>query len=252
MTEPQTSKPRRIHRAKGAPAKVQANRGPAADPSKPLAAANRELFSQYVARGDKLQDAYRLAGYRGNPRSQRHLRAQPDVSNRISWLLNKRIEDDTAARHKRERRVPQRQERVLREFERLAFSDIRDLIQWDKRPMLDEDGQVTGFQDELVMRPSRLLTGDQAAAVRSVSMRNGSVRLNPHDKLGALRELAKLLNMFPKDEPAPVLQAVTVNQVNVGETPALEAARRLAFALAKLGQQAPLVIDHAPDAGQKR
>ena len=43
--------------------------------------------------------------------------------------------------------------------------------------------------------------------------------------------MAKILGIY---QEAPAVQAVTVNQVNVGGDNALEAARRLAFALAKL------------------
>ena len=56
-------------------------------------------------------------------------------------------------------------------------------------------------------------------------------KFETHDKLGALEKLAKILGIY---QEAPAVQAVTVNQVNVGGDNALEAARRLAFALAKL------------------
>ena len=70
------------------------------------------------------------------------LRHKPAIDARVSWLLAKRIEDD-AARHKAEKKIPDARERVIRELERLAFSDVRDWVQWDKRAILGDDGGVT-------------------------------------------------------------------------------------------------------------
>ena len=133
------------------------------NPSKPLNKPSREIFAQMVAQGLPIAIAYERAGYSGGAVSRSQLRRAADVEARVSWLLAKRIEDDTRARHKAEKKIPDARERVIRELERLAFNDIRDLVQWEKRAVLDDDGQVVGFEDIMVVKPSRLLTPDQAA-----------------------------------------------------------------------------------------
>jgi len=146
----------------------------------------------------------------------------------VSWLLAHRVEADTRARHKAEKKIPDTRERVIRELERVAFNDVRDLVQWDKRAVLDDDGQVVGFEDFMVVRPSRLMTPDQAASVRSITTKAGQLKFETHDKLGALEKLAKVLGIHQEPALPPVSQSMTVNQVHFSGDNALEAARRLA------------------------
>jgi hypothetical protein len=205
------------------------------DPSKPLAKPSRELFAQDVAAGTPVKDAYLRAGYKGSAVSRYELRRCADIDARVNWLLAKRIEDDTRARHKAEKKIPDTRERVIRELERVAFNDIRDLVQWERRAIV-EDGQVVGFEDIMVVKPSRLMTPDQASSVRSVTTKAGQLKFETHDKLGALEKLAKVLGLYVEPAAPPVSQSVTVNQLNFNSNNAFEAARRLAFALAKVAQ----------------
>ena len=95
--------------------------------------------------------------------------------------------------------------------------------------MVDDAGNVVGFEDAVTPTPSHRLKAGQAASVKSVSMRPSGLKVELHDKLAALDKLGRLLGLFQDAAPAP---SVTVNQMNVGEQPALELARKLAFALA--------------------
>ena len=74
------------------------------------------------------------------------------------------------------------------------------------------------------------------------------LKIEAHDKLGALEKLAKVLGLYQEPAaPAPV-QSVTLNQINFNSDNALEAARRLAFALAKaaqMDQNRGLLVGHA-------
>ncbi len=140
--------------------------------------------------------------------------------------------------------------RLIRELERLAYADARDVVQWDRKPQLDDQGNVVGFIDEMNVTPSHLLTKDAAAQIRSITTKSGMLKVEVHDKLTALRDLAKVLGLLQDAAPPPPSN-VTVNQVNIGDN-ALEAARRLAFALEKAAQAAPLLtVDHALDAERK-
>ena len=73
-----------------------------------------------------------------------------------------------------------------------------------------------------------------------MTTKSGSLKIDVHDKLNALEKLGKALGLF--QDAAPV-QNVTVTQLNVsGPDTALEAARRLAFAIAaaqRAAKQAP-------------
>ena len=199
-----------------------------------------------VAQGVPVKDAYARAGYKGNDQSRSDLRRSFDVDARVKWLLMRRVEADTEARHKSEKKRGDLKDRVLEELARVALSDARDLVQWDREPILDEQGNVQGFRDVMTATPSRKLSRSQAAAVRSVTTKSGALKIDVHDKLAALDKLARALGLFT--DSAPVSQSITVNQVNVGEVQALEAARRVAFLLSQASpasEAAPL-IEHEP------
>jgi len=206
----------------------------AIDPSKPLRVAQRELFAQMVASGVPVKDAYRRANYSGGDDARWDLRRSVDVDLRVNWLLQERIRRDTERRHRSEKKLDDIRMRVLRELERVAFTDVRDLTQWDRKSVIGDDGTVQGFRDELMPTPSHMLTAAQAAAIRCITTKGGALKIDVHDKLVALDKLARALGLF--QDAAPAASSVTVNQVNVGESTALEAARRLAFALAKASQ----------------
>src|SRR5271155_3546948 len=154
----------------------------AVDPSKPLSNARRELFAQMIAEGEPAQVAYRRAGYTGGDDARWDLRRSTEVDLRVNWLLEERIKEQTRARHRREKKVDDLRTRVLRELERVAFADARDVVQWDRQPRLDDDGDVIGFVDELIPTPSRLLTKDQVAQVKRVTRKAGDITFEAHDK----------------------------------------------------------------------
>lgn len=217
------------------------NQGPVINPAKPLSVVSREIFAQAIAAGQKAHDAYKLAGYKGEPVSRYRLRASKDVDDRINWLLKKRIEDDSKARQRRERRVPILQDRVTRELERVAFGDIRSVIQWRRIPRFDDEGALIGYEDEAVLTPSGLMNADAAAMIKSVSATKHGVKVDTVGKLEALDKLAKICGMYQPD--APLAASVTNNSltVNVGSDNALDAARRLAFALHKAALAGPMI-----------
>ena len=202
------------------------------NPAVPLALPNRELFAQAVASGVPVQAAYERAGFTGNKTTRSHLRHDPQVDARVTWLLTDRIRADTAARHRREKPLADLRARVVRELERVAFADLRNVVQWERRPVVDSEGNVVRFEDAMIPTPSRLLSADAAAAVRGVTTKSGALRIELADKLQALDKLGRMFGLFQDVAPAA---NVTVNQLNLNNGPdtALEAAKRLAFALAK-------------------
>ena len=211
---------------------------PQFDPSKPLANVRHERFCWAIAQGHRLGPAYEIAGFEGkSPRLPWQLRHKPFIEARVNWLLEQRIEADTRARHPKEKKIADLKSRLIRELERIAFSDPRDIVQWERVPVLDTEGVVLGWRDEVIATPSRLLGAEQAAQVRSVTTKSGALKIETHDKLAALDKLARILGAY-QEPPTPPASSVTVNQMNVGSGSlnALEAVRRLAFALAKAQQ----------------
>jgi hypothetical protein len=222
----------------------RANKGPNANPSKPLSNANRELFAQAIAKGIKSELAYKDAGYKGNSNSRRVLRTAKDIDGRIAFLLDNRIANDTKLRHKREQPQTDRKARIISQLEHIAFSDIRDAIQWRRVPIINDDGDVTGFENVMTFTPSDKLTKAQSAGLKKIGSKGGELNVEWHDPIAALEKLAKIEGLF-QDGPSTVTTNNTVNQVNFGQTPALEAVRRLAFAIQK-AQHSQQLIDVTP------
>jgi hypothetical protein len=100
------------------------------DPSKPLANVRRERFCWAIAQGHRLGPAYELAGFAGkSPRLPWQLKHEPCIEARVSRLLEQRIEADTRARHRADEKIDDARLRLIRELERMAYSDARDLAQ---------------------------------------------------------------------------------------------------------------------------
>ena len=218
-------------------------------PSRPLPEPRRELFAQAIARGVPVRDAYVQAGYKGEDRSSLHqARWNPAVAARVEWLLSERVNAETRRRHAKENSVEDIRIRAMRRLEAMALGDRRDLIQWGRKPVVNSDGDVTGFVDDLALTPSDKLTADQAALVKGVFMKSGQLRVEMVPQLEALRDLMKSLGMLQDSAPPPP-STVNIGQINVGND-AVEAVRRVAFLLAAADNApkplAPLTIEHVP------
>lgn len=228
--------------------RYKSNFGPDANPQFPLSMANRELFAQLIAKGTKIADAYREAGYKGKDEARRALRAQRDIDSRIMFLLDRRIVDDAKARHKRDKPTLDRKSRILAELEALAFSDLRDVIQWTTEPTFDDDGNQTGFKPKATLTPSHLLTPAQAASIKRVFFKAGELNVEWQDKSQALEKLAKIEGLFT-DGPSILNDNRSQTVINVGADNAREAIKRLAFALAKAKEHqelsAPMIVSYA-------
>jgi hypothetical protein len=214
------------------------------DPSKPLANVRHERFCCAVVQGHRLGNAYEIAGFSGkSPRLPWELRHMPCVDARIRWLLTDRIESEAAIRGRAFEKELDARTRLIRELEAVAYVDLGDIVQWDRHPQFDSEGELIGWKDSVEITPSRLLTRAQRAVVKSITKhttKNGTtLRIDTNGKLEALAQLARVLGLAALDTPQTVNGTqVNVQQVNVnaGEVTALEAARRLAFALEKAKQ----------------
>jgi len=97
-------------------------------------------------------------------------------------------------------------ERVVLEYARLAFSDLRQVVSWNEYGVS--------------LRDSGSLSDEAAAAVQQVTetitrLEEGGTTIRRqvklHDKLGALRDLGRHLGLFGKEGPSPVNVNVKVD-----------------------------------------
>jgi phage terminase small subunit len=106
-------------------------------------------------------------------------------------LVNVGVQEAIAkAMSKRSKKVEITQERVLLEFARVAFGDIRKVMSWG------EEGVTLKSSDEL--------SDDDAAIVSEVSEtateKGRNLKLKTHDKMKALEMVARHLGMFINKE----------------------------------------------------
>jgi len=155
------------------------------------------------------------------------------------------VRASTKARERSETKIEDARLRLIREFDRVAYSSTGDVVAWDRKPVIGQDGSVEGFTDELTATPSARLPRGTMAAITSVTTKSGTPKIDLHDKINAMNSLAKILGMTV--DAAPVQQSLTVNTINVGDVHALEVARRVAFLLGTAGASIKLkTIEHEP------
>lgn len=219
------------------------------DPSKPLANVKHERFCCAIVQGHRLGPAYEIAGFAGkSPRLPWQLRHKPVIDARIRWLLVDRIEFEAAIRGRALEKEMDARTRLIRELEAIAYVDPGDIMQWNRDPQFDDAGNLVGYRDRLEITPSHLLTKAQRAAVKSVTKhttKSGTtLRIDTQGKIEALGQLARILGVTQPDAPASTVNNTQVNvaQVNINpETNALEAMRRLAFAIEKTARAMPQI-----------
>jgi phage terminase small subunit len=127
----------------------------------------------------------------------------PRTAGQTGFDLLKKPEIQAAIQDAKQRRAARTEitaDKVLREYGRLAFSDLRRAVKWNARRV------------ELV--DSETLDPDAAAAVAEVSLtKDGAVRVKLHSKTHALEALARHLGLFDPqadadpDETARAIQA---------------------------------------------
>lgn len=141
--------------------------------------------------------AARRAGYSSRTADQQGFRL----------LRNDQVRRGIAARRQQlAEKLHVKQERVLRELARIAFSDLADVARWGP--------------DGMVLLDSARLSADVRAAVESVRQtetgHGGSVAVKLHDKVRALDLLARHLGMYPEPPPAQIQALVPVQIIVSG------------------------------------
>ena len=219
--------------------------------SKPLSNARREAFAQAVARGATLANAYKAAGFKGADHNAKahgfQIRHAPDVDARVDAILKERVNADARAFARRQKVRGDLLDATLKRLADIAHTDLRELLAWKDEPVTNADGEVTGTRQRLILRDSKDISPAAATLLKGAFLKAGELRIETHDQRAALVDLAKLLKGSDALPPAP---NVTVNQVNLGQLGAVEAAQRVAFMLQAAGRALaapqPQTIDATP------
>ena len=212
------------------------------NPAQPLSNQRHESFALAVAEGATLVDAHELAGFARNRTEAWKLRHRPEVDGRIRWLAKARVEASTRKFATRKKTQGDLLAAATKRLADIAFLDPGELINWERTPIVNAEGEVTGYESALQVKDSAKLTAAQRAAVKGAFLKSGALRLELHDSVNALVNLHKLLS----GKDAPPSGSLVINQTNVGDVPALEAARKVAFLIAAArAQAAPLVTIEA-------
>jgi phage terminase small subunit len=164
---------------KSAPIALEASGAPESD--RPLTEKERLFVEEYV-KDFNASRAARVAKYGSTPTSTRKA---------ASHLLTKGHIRAAVGAHfaKRKRRFKNEEERILNELRSIAYSNMKDLAQWDS-------GGVTFKNSDDV---ARRVTAAVSEVSDSVNESGTSVRLKKHDKIKALELLGRHFGMFWKE-----------------------------------------------------
>lgn len=159
-----------------------------------LGNARHERFAQEVAKGKTATEAYRIAGYEAAGEAARvnasRLLTSATVEARVHELLSAGA-----------RRAEVTVERVIREYARIGFADIRKAVKW--RSLISEVGEddegvpMTRAANEVALIGSDEIDEDTALAIAEIAQtKDGALKVKLHSKLGALDSMARHLGMF--------------------------------------------------------
>lgn len=96
-------------------------------------------------------------------------------------------------------------DRVLKEYAKLAFSDITDylevitervVVDWDVNPETGEKVPIWEIKQLIVLRDTKDIPRDKLAAIQCIKHGRYGLEFTLHDKKGALDSIGKHLGMF--------------------------------------------------------
>jgi phage terminase small subunit len=121
------------------------------------------------------------------------LLTKPDISAAVSKALEQRS-----------RRTKLRADKVIRELERLAFSDIADAMEWGTKTIQTISGEEREYHG-IWLKESKDIPASIRVAIKEVSEVRGkdgllTTKIQFHDKIRPLELLGKHLGVFPRYE----------------------------------------------------
>lgn len=166
-----------------------------------------ELFCQEYLIDLNATKAAERAGYSAKTANEQGARllANVSVQSRISELMTKR-----------EKRTEITQDRVLQEYAKIGFSDIKNFVEFKTAKSVvgqDNDGEdIIDWRIVLAVKDSKEVDG---ILISEVSIaKDGTFKFKLHDKMNALEKMGKHLNMWDKsseqNKPNALGEEVTI------------------------------------------
>lgn len=154
-----------------------------------LTAKQERFVAEYLIDLNATQAAIR-AGYSKKTAKQMGAEnlTKPDIAAAVAESQQKRSE-----------RTQITQDRVLAEYAKLAFADIRKAVKWGESVAVvteGEGGEDINLRHSVALLSSSDIDDDTACAISEVSQGKDGLRLKMHDKKGALDSVARHLGMF--------------------------------------------------------
>lgn len=204
------------------------------DPSRPLSP-KREAFCLSICDGHRVVYAHQSAGFEGRSEAAAfQLRRDAEIDARITWMLQQRVEAHNRGFARRQNQKGDLLERVVKRLEAIAMTDLAEIADWRTEAFVDEKGE-TQVKQRLRVKDANAISPAARAAIKGAFLKSGEIRLEMHDQRAALESLAKIL----KGDDVATSNNITVNQVNVGQVSATDAAQRIAFLLAAAANRMP-------------
>ena len=123
---------------------------------------------------------------------------------KVAALIDRHMADKAAA-------LSITAERVLREYARIAFADVRQLASVEDLTWVDEKLRAKG----ITVRASDTWSDDLAAAVAEISATAHGPKIKMHDKQHALDALSKHLGLFQADNEQSTPQVACPQAVDI-------------------------------------
>jgi phage terminase small subunit len=199
-----------------------------------------EAFAQACAEGKSQAEAYRLAGFKGDRREASKARHRPDIARRVGELQERAVKVVEKAEEKALERTIEKEaasrERVLAQWARIAFFDLRKAVTWNGGTV-----SLTGSDE---------LDDDTALAISEVKQGKEGVSIKAVDRVAALTALSKHFGIF-QDEQKPqgdTINNITNNLLVLEAMTPVERLRRIATMLRDAGRtietKPEVVVDH--------
>lgn len=133
--------------------------------------ARHELFAQEVAKGAVLVDAYAKAGYKPKAQNANRLIKNEPIQSRIAEIQGRGAARAAAS-----------VERIVEELEKIAFSDVTDVL------------EIRGRR--VIVKDTRNLPREVTGAIAGIKKTKAGIEVRFHNKAAALDALARHKGMY--------------------------------------------------------
>lgn len=88
------------------------------------------------------------------------------------------------------------QERIMAEYAKIGFADIKSVMKWSPSLGIQTDGDDVIQTNGVMLKDSDELPPEVSASIAEVSQTQQGIKIKMHDKKGALDSMARVLGLF--------------------------------------------------------